>query len=43
MTKAGRALKIGKADFDRLLKAELLREIAPEEAPAPLSSRTRRP
>ncbi|MBX9592371.1 MAG: cyclic nucleotide-binding domain-containing protein [Hyphomonadaceae bacterium] len=32
MTKAGRLLRIGKADFDRLLKAELLREIAPEEA-----------
>jgi rhodanese-related sulfurtransferase len=32
MTKAGRLLKIGRADFDRLLKSELLREIAPEEA-----------
>ncbi len=32
MTEAGRLLKIGRADFDRLLKAELLREIAPEDA-----------
>lgn len=32
MTKAGRVLKIGKPDFDRLLKSELLREIAPAEA-----------
>jgi rhodanese-related sulfurtransferase len=32
MTTAGRVLKIGKADFDRLLKTELLREIAPEDA-----------
>jgi rhodanese-related sulfurtransferase len=32
MTQAGRLLRIGKADFDRLLKTELLREIAPEEA-----------
>lgn len=32
MTKAGRVLKIGRPDFDRLLKPELLREIAPAEA-----------
>jgi 2-polyprenyl-6-methoxyphenol hydroxylase-like FAD-dependent oxidoreductase len=32
MTRAGRLLKIGRADFDRLLKAELLREITPEDA-----------
>jgi rhodanese-related sulfurtransferase len=32
MTKPGRLLKIDRADFDRLLKAELLREIAPEDA-----------
>jgi CRP-like cAMP-binding protein len=32
MTEAGRVLKIGRDDFDRLLKSELLREISPEEA-----------
>jgi rhodanese-related sulfurtransferase len=32
MTKSGRVLRLDKADFDRLLKAELLREIAPEDA-----------
>jgi rhodanese-related sulfurtransferase len=32
MTDGGRVLKLGKADFDRLLKAELLQEIAPAEA-----------
>jgi rhodanese-related sulfurtransferase len=32
MTKAGRVLKIGKADFDRLLKTQLLHEIAAQEA-----------
>jgi rhodanese-related sulfurtransferase len=36
MTSAGRLLKIGRADFDRLLRAELLREIAPEAAQAHL-------
>lgn len=32
MTQAGRVLKVGKADFDRLLKTRLLQEIAPQEA-----------
>jgi rhodanese-related sulfurtransferase len=32
MTSAGTVLKIGKADFDRLLTTELLREIDPPEA-----------
>lgn len=32
MPEGGRVLKLAKADFDRLLKAELLQEIAPEEA-----------
>jgi rhodanese-related sulfurtransferase len=32
MPEGGRVLKLAKADFDRFLKAELLQEIAPEEA-----------
>jgi len=32
MPEGGRVLKLGKADFDRLLKTQLLQEIAPEEA-----------
>jgi rhodanese-related sulfurtransferase len=32
MPDGGRVLKLAKADFDRFLKAELLQEIAPEEA-----------
>ena len=32
MTRAGRILKLGRADFDRLLKPELLREISPKDA-----------
>jgi rhodanese-related sulfurtransferase len=32
MPDGGRVLKLGKADFDRLLKAELLQEVAPAEA-----------
>jgi rhodanese-related sulfurtransferase len=32
MTSDGRLLRIGKADFDKLLKTELLREIEPDEA-----------
>jgi rhodanese-related sulfurtransferase len=34
MTSAGSLLKIGKADFDRLIQSELLREIEPAEAHA---------
>jgi rhodanese-related sulfurtransferase len=32
MQSAGRVLMLGKADFDRLLKTQLLQEIAPEDA-----------
>jgi rhodanese-related sulfurtransferase len=32
MLEGGRVLKLGKVDFDRLLKAELLQEIAPADA-----------
>jgi rhodanese-related sulfurtransferase len=34
MTSAGTVLKIGKGDFDRLIRSELLREIEPAEAQA---------
>jgi rhodanese-related sulfurtransferase len=34
MKSAGTLLKIGKADFDRLIRSELLREIEPQEAQA---------
>jgi rhodanese-related sulfurtransferase len=32
MKKAGRVLKLGKADFDRLIKSQLLHEVAADEA-----------